>query len=187
MISLRKMAKTLKITGIGVILFFVLLLNSGFGQDTIIISPYDTAAIKAIPERIESIIREKEEKKKRENLILEDEGDAISYELDGLIIDETISKIGHDFYKYYQEYWHAPEGAKDYTIYIGEKLIPGMGNLIYIKIDDQKVFENRITPKDYTIEKTAQYATNRIREYLKQTLLIQQQLEEGDMSGTGIY
>jgi len=181
------MTKTLKISGIGVILLFVLLLNNGFGQDTIIISPYDTTAIKSIPERIESIIRQKEEEKKRKNLILEEKGEAISYELDGLIIDETISKIGHDFYKYYRDYWHPPEGAKNYTIYIGEKLMPGMGNLVFIKIDDQKVFENRITPKDYTIEQTAQYATNRIKAYLKQTLLIQQQLEEGDMSGTGIY
>lgn len=181
------MKKTLKISGIGVILLFIFLLNKGFGQDTIIISPYDTAAIKAIPERIESIIRQKEEAKKQKKLVIEEEGEEISVELDGLIIDETISKIGHDFYKYYQDYWRPPEGVKNYTIYIGEKLMPGMGNLVYIKIDDQKVFENRITPKDYTIEKTAQYATNRIRAYLEQTLLIQQQLEEGDMSGTGIY
>lgn len=187
MISLEKMRKILKISGIGVIFLFVFLLNNLFGQDTIVISPYDTAALKAIPERIESIIRQKEEDKKQRNLILEEESEAISVELDGLIINETISKIGHDFYKYYRDYWQPPKDVKYYTIYIGEKLMPGMGNLVYIKIDDQKVFENRITPKDYTIEKTAQYATNRIRAYLEQTLLIQQQLEEEDMSGTGIY
>jgi curli production assembly/transport component CsgE len=162
------------------------MVNCGFGQDTIIISPYDTTAIKNMPDRIESIIQKYQEKKKQKKIALE-EGESINLELDGLIIDETITKIGHDFYKYFNDYWSAPEGANNYTIYISEKLMPGMGNLVIVKIDEKKVFENRITPRDYVIEQMAKFATNRVQAYLRQYEIIQKQLEQGDMRGTGIY
>lgn len=140
-----------------------------------------------MPEKIESIIQKYQDEKKQKKVTLEDEGSAVSLELDGLILDETLTKIGHDFYKYFNDHWNAPEGATNYTIYISEKLMPGMGNLVIVKIDERKVFENRITPRDYVIEQTAKYATNRTKAYLRQYELIQKQLEQEDMSGTGIY
>jgi curli production assembly/transport component CsgE len=175
------------ISRVYVLLLFALIANSGFGQDTIIISPFDTTAIKNMPEKIESIIQKYQEKKQQKKIALEEKGESISLEVDGLIINETITKIGHDFYKYFHDYWNAPEGANNYTIYISEKLMPGMGNLVIVKIDESKVFENRITPRDYVIEQTAQYATSRVQAYLRQYEIIQKQLEQGDMSGTGIY
>jgi curli production assembly/transport component CsgE len=183
-----EMSKIKIIALIGTSLLFFFTLGNSFGQDTIVISPYDTAAIKNMPEKIESIIRKYQEEKKQKKISLEEEnGESISLELDGLIIDETITKIGHDFYKYFHDYWNAPEGVTNYTLYISEKLMPGMGNLVIVEIDEKKVFQNRITPRDYVIEQTAKYATNRTNAYLKQYQLIQKQLEQEDMSGTGIY
>jgi len=181
------MKQTYIISVSSLVTFIFLVLNTGFAQDTIVISPHDTTALKNLPDQIQSIMEDYQKEKTQRNISLKDEGESVSLELDGLIIDETISKIGHDFYKYYNDFWNPPEGVNDYTIYISEKLMPGMGNLVIVRIDEQKVFQNRIRPRDYVIEKIAKYATNRSRKYLQQSQDIKQQLEEGDMSGTGIY
>lgn len=170
----------------GIILLCFLFLSEIQAQDTIIISPNDTAQLKALPEKIKSIIEKYEE----ENHIATDTGsnpESILLELDGIILDETISKIGHDFYKYFYDYWSPPEGVSNFTIVIDEKLMPGIGNLVIVKINDDEIFQNRMTPRDYVIESLAKYAINQSRQYLIRYQDIKDQLENEDLKGTGIY
>jgi curli production assembly/transport component CsgE len=145
----------------------------------------DTLPQKELPEELKSILRKyqkdfslDEEKVKEEDL---------SIELDGLIIDETISKIGHDFYNYFNDNWDIPESVKNFTIYIKEKPMPGMGNLITLKINYEEIFKNRISPRQEVIENLANYAIQRSQQYLINYQEIKEQLEGEDMSGTGIY
>lgn len=187
MISIGKMRKTLKISGIGVIFLFIFLLKIGFGQDTIIISNDDTTKLKDLPEQVESIMQKYKAKKRQKEISLIDKNKTISIDLGGIIIDETISKIGQDFYRYFNKQWNDPGTNENFNIYISEKPTPGMGNMIIVKINYEEIFKNRIRPQQEVIESLAEYAINRSQQYIRNYEKIKKQLEGEDMSGTGIY
>jgi len=187
MISSKKIIKTLKISGIGMIFLFIFLLNNGFGQDTIKISNNDTTALKDLPEQVESIMQKYKASKNQNKISLNDDNKKISIELGGIIIDETISKIGQDFYRYFNNNWTNPGTDENFNIYISEKPTPGMGNMIIVKINYEEILKNRISPQQQVIESLAEYAINKSQHYIRNYEKIKKQLEGEDMSGTGIY
>ncbi len=76
------------------------------------------------------------QKQRRKVLIYTGTKDAVdvNLEIDGLLIDETKTKSGRDFYEYFYKDWTAPIGAKNYTIYITEKPYRLNNTIIEIKI-----------------------------------------------------
>jgi len=108
-------------------------------------------------------------------------------EIDGLIIDETKTKIGRDFYGFFYTMWEAPEGIVNYTIYIIEKPTGTMGSWIWIKVNDFFVYSNRHKPNREEIENGAKYGINFVQQYLFRRENDERQLSGQDLSGTGIY
>lgn len=179
------MKKPLKISGIGVALLLFFLLNNGFGQDTIQISNKDTTTLNDLPEQVESIMQKYKTRKNQKEVSLN--GEEKSIDLGGLIIDETISKVGQDFYRYFNDQWNDPETNINFNIYISEKPMPGMGNMIIVTINYEEIFKNKISPQQQVIKSLAEYAINRSQQYVRNYEKITKQLEDEDMSGTGIY
>lgn len=107
--------------------------------------------------------------------------------LRNLVMDNTLSKMGQDFYEYFYEQWDPPETERHFTVYIEEKPSPGMGNMVMIKINYDKVFQSRLTPRQEMIKKMAQQAVSRSENYIANYQQIKQQLEGADMEGSGIY
>lgn len=110
-----------------------------------------------------------------------------SIEIDGLIIDETITKMGHDFYEYFYSNWTAPEFSENYTIFIKEKPLPGLGTQVTLKINEDDVFIGRLQPRRQIIEANGDYAIQLCYQYLLNYEMIQKQLEAEDQKGSGIY
>jgi curli production assembly/transport component CsgE len=108
-------------------------------------------------------------------------------EVDGLIIDETISKMGHDFYDMFYSQWTPPDVDFNYTIYIQEKPVPGMGSVVSVLVNEEELVSQRIQPRAELIEAVAEYAHRRLQSYLLNYEDIQRQLSGQDLSGTGIY
>jgi curli production assembly/transport component CsgE len=159
------------------LLFFITSLQL-FSQES------DTTINKELPKDLKSILKKYQKAMESENNINEEN---LTVELDGLIIDETISKIGRDFYTYFYDNWNISGNIKDYTLYITEKPMPGMGNMIIVKINYDEIFRNRISPRQEVIESLANYAIAQSKQYLMNYQAIKEQLEGDDMSGTGIY
>jgi len=107
--------------------------------------------------------------------------------LEGLIVDETFSKIGHDFYDLFYAGWEKPKNIKDYTITISEKPLPQLGTQITILINDNPVFQRFIQPRYEIIEETAQEGLEIAYSYLENYNQIQKELQGEDMQGTGIF
>ena len=107
--------------------------------------------------------------------------------LSGLLIDNTLTKMGRDFYSFFYDNWDAPDIGETYSVAIEEKPAPGRGSLIQIKVNREKVFENRISPRREVLQAYAEYAVKQVYNYLNNYKEIQKQLGEGDMQGTGIY
>lgn len=92
------------------------------------------------------------------------------------MVDETITKIGRDFYDVFHRQWEAPPSAKNYTILIKERPTRGNGALIQVTLNDELLFEQQLMPRYDTIEETATYVAEGLFDYLVRNQL-QQQLE----------
>ena len=134
------------------------------------------AILQKIVEIMEDKVEEQKENKDPSGLLI-----------DGLVIDETRTKIGRDFYDVFFSNWDAPEGANNFMLTIRE--LPGRANssFVSIEVNDQEILELPLQPRYDIIEETALYAVGRCYEYLRNYEQIQKDLSTGDLSGTGIY
>jgi len=108
-------------------------------------------------------------------------------EFDGLVIDETITKFGRDFYDIFYSKWETPQGVTDYTIIISERLIPRLGTQVFIYINDALIFQQIIQPRYDAIEEMAGHGIQVTLYQLQQYEEAKKNLESEDLSGTGIY
>lgn len=112
---------------------------------------------------------------------------AMDLEIDGLVVDETVTKAGRDFYQVFYNIWEAPPGAKNFTIEISEKPARGIATVVMIDINGQRVVEAPLQPRYDIVEQLAQQAAQRCYSYLLNYEDIQKQLSGEDLSGSGIY
>jgi curli production assembly/transport component CsgE len=110
----------------------------------------------------------------------------IGMEITGLIMDETISKLGRDFYDLFFTKWN-PSSDEDYILKIIEKPAPGTRTLVSVEINDNMVFQQFLQPKYDYIEALADYAVGVSNEYLQNYTQIQNQLDNEDLQGEGIF
>lgn len=100
-------------------------------------------------------------------------------EIEGLVLDQTISKVGHDFYDQFYSNWEVPQGIGDYTINIREKPGRATSILISVEVNDNELLEVPLQPKAEIIEDVANYALEMVTNFLLQAKNESQQLERG--------
>jgi len=112
-------------------------------------------------------------------------------EIDGLIIDQTQTRIGQEFYQNFVTFWEAPPGIEDYNIVITEMANPTWGSWIWIEVgglvSKEIVYRETLKPRLEEIEETAKKGVEVVREYLYRLIEYGKEVTEKDMSGTGIY
>ncbi|AHW62256.1 CsgE family curli-type amyloid fiber assembly protein [Draconibacterium orientale] len=108
-------------------------------------------------------------------------------EIDGLLIDETKTKNGRDFYDYFFRDWVPPQNAKNYSIFITEKPYRLTTTMIEIRINETLVFQSFLQPRSDIVEILSQQAVARTALYLQNYEEIVKQLEGADQSGSGIF
>lgn len=85
--------------------------------------------------------------------------------LDGLVVDETLTKLGRDFYDLFYARWRPPDGALNYTIAVQERPAPGLGSVILVQLNDEIVFQARLQPRYEFAEQAARQAVTQVRRY----------------------
>ncbi|WP_319480858.1 CsgE family curli-type amyloid fiber assembly protein [uncultured Draconibacterium sp.] len=108
-------------------------------------------------------------------------------EIDGLLIDETKTKNGRDFYDYFYRDWSPPQNAKNYSIFVTERPYRLTTTMIEIRINETLVFQSFLQPRSDIVEMLAQQAVTRTALYLQNYEEIVKQLEGADQSGSGIF
>lgn len=139
---------------------------------------------KAAPKKISGLIAgiEEERAATKEEIAAEEE---LMLEITGLIIEETMTRIGYEFYEYFFLFWEAPEvEVKDYNILISEKASPIWGSWVKVNIDDTTVWSKVIRPRSEEIEDAVKQAIEATKQYLYN--YEQYQFQTEDMVGTGI-
>lgn len=141
----------------------------------------DSASNKPVP----SVVRKLFDQIIREPLQTKDEG--IDIEIDGLLIDDTRTKAGKEFYDFFYKNWDAPASAKNFTIIVSEKPFRFISTLITILVNDNLVFQAVIQPRQDIMEALAEQAIMMTQDYLANYEDIMKQLNGEDLSGSGIY
>ncbi len=122
-------------------------------------------------ENAEKEATQKEEKKKQK----EERVDPV-LEFEGLILDETRSKMGRNFYDLFYQNWQAPEDTSNFTITISEQPSFGRGTQIAIKIDYEQVYSARLQPRYEYIEAVSEQAIARCKDVIQQQASVRNQL-----------
>jgi len=134
---------------------------------------------KPVPEILKKVLVQFTERKKQTN--------DVEMELDGLLIDDTKTKSGKDFYDMFYSNWEAPFGAKNYSITISEKPFRLTTTMIAITINDNLVHQAVLQPRQDIIEIQTEEAIAITKDYLSNYEEIMKQLNGDDRSGSGIY
>ena len=113
--------------------------------------------------------------------------DPLDLEIGEMIFDETITKVGRDFYEQFFNEFNNPTQIKDFSITIKERPMPGIGTQITVSIDDIEIMQQFIQPNQEMIEMLSTYAVQLAQSYLINYQEIQAQLQSEDQAGTGIY
>lgn len=143
-------------------------------------------------ERLKNLIELVKKHKAAENEVIEAEKkmamveEELMIRITGLIIEETMTKIGYDFYEYFYLLWEAPGEipVKDYNIFISERASPMWGSWVQVRVDERIVWNSVLRPRSTEIEDAAKEAIEATKEYLVN--YEQYQFKTNDMVGTGI-
>jgi len=108
-------------------------------------------------------------------------------EISGLIIDETRSKTGRDFYDLFYRKWQAPTGAESFSIILKEYPTRGRVARIGIEVNGKLVFQPVLQPREEILEMRAGQAVNVVSKYVQDQKQLNAELESQDQSGSGIF
>jgi len=89
-----------------------------------------------------------------------------SNEIDGLLLNATISPAGYDFYVDFSHNWNAPINAQGYTIVVKEYLGRGTNIILAIEVNNKQLVYRQLRPVYSTIHQLATSAANYISGYL---------------------
>lgn len=153
-------------------ILFVLLWHSS-------IAPADTTKVKEAPESLKKLFEQVVTQAQKST--------ELELEIDGLLVDDTKTKTGKDFYDLFYGSWEAPKDAKNFTITISEKPFRLSSTLIVVSINDTPVYQSVLQPRQDIVEGLSQDAISTTQSYLANYEEIMKQLNGDDMVGTGIF
>ena len=100
-------------------------------------------------------------------------------EISGLVVDQTISKIGRDFYNLFYTRFEAPAGTTEYVVSIEEKPARLNSTLVLISANGEDLLEMPLQPKYEYLEAAADEAIGTVTNYLLEAASVSNQLENG--------
>lgn len=139
----------------------------------------DTIQTKPVPESLKKLFEQVVKQPAKSN--------DYEIEIDGLLVDDTKTKAGKDFYDLFYSSWEAPSGAKNYTITVSEKPFRLSSTLIVVSINDTPVYQSVLQPRQDIVEGLSEDAILTTQNYLANYEEIMRLLNGDDMAGSGIY
>lgn len=87
--------------------------------------------------------------------------------LRGMVIDESMTRFGRDFYDRFYRYWRTPPKAGFHTVRIVEEPRPGRGTLVQVKVNDDAVYQARLQPGANPVQDRPLQAARRAYAYVQ--------------------
>ncbi len=84
-----------------------------------------------------------------------------------LVLDETRTNIGGDFFTAFNNQWQSIQNNADYTIAISEKPLPSLGTMVIVRVNNEIVYQTRLNPNNKYINWIAGEAISYVRQKLQ--------------------
>lgn len=111
-------------------------------------------------------------------------------EIEGLVIDETRSKLAHDFYELFYNSWTSVEDdlKVNYSITIREQPVRvGIGTRISVELDGEELSQLNLQPRAEVVEALAIQLVESLFAHITNPDQSYQEIGAEDISGSGIY
>ena len=82
-------------------------------------------------------------------------------EISGLLIDETLTRSGRDFFYFFNSNWEPVNG--NLTITVKERQDRGTSTSILISVNDRLVFQTQLNRRPGAVEEAAKQAVTQVR------------------------
>jgi len=87
--------------------------------------------------------------------------------IDGLVLNNTLSREGYDFYIMFTHYWTPPVNAVNFQIIVKEYNRAGRSTILAISLNDKELVYRVVTPTYSALDGLASAAANHLSTYLK--------------------
>lgn len=84
-----------------------------------------------------------------------------------MIVDETRSRHGRDFYDLFYTLWSPPEDVYAHTIRIQERPGRGRGSVIVVRVNDEIVYQSQVQPRYSVVEQAAARAVQQTHQLMR--------------------
>ncbi len=111
-------------------------------------------------------------------------------EIEGLVLDETQTHVGRQFYEYFSTFWIEPRDIQNYTIKVGERASAQWGDWVWVLVtvgpfQDHMVFKSLIKPNTTDVEEKSLIAVRRALGFIERYKLLKGKIKEEDLKGDG--
>ncbi len=108
-------------------------------------------------------------------------------EAEGLVLDQALTKLGHDFYDLFYSAFEAPAGSTGYTVLVGER--PGRGNssLVVLTVNEQELLEMPLPTRLDQMEELVAETVTVAQDYLAEAQRVSGLLEKGRRAPLEVY
>lgn len=110
-----------------------------------------------------------------------------NFDMSGMVIDNTKTKAGRDFYTLFYQKWMSDNLKNEYIIKVKEEPFRLRSTKIEITVNDRLVFSSYLQPRRSLIEALSEQAYFKVKNYIINYDIIMQQLGSQDTAGDGIY
>ena len=100
-------------------------------------------------------------------------------ESQGLVLDQAVTKLGHDFYDQFYSTFEAPMGVTDYNIVVAERPARGNSALVVLTVNDAELLELPLPTRADQMEEIVSAAVETAQGFLQEALNTSRQLESG--------
>lgn len=120
-----------------------------------------------------------------------------------LLLDETRTKNGRDFYEYVYQTWSAIQSdttviaknaftniGEELTVIIEEQPVPGgigTSTIVSLTVNQVMIYQQFLQPRQGVLEAMAESASDMLTQYIQNYQQYQQQLGSEDQQGNGIF
>ena len=147
-------------------------------------APLPTPAAPLAPQKMEEALRML---LKADSIESQRQRARLGPESSGLVVDQTITKIGHDFYDQFFSHWEPPPGVNDFTIIINERPARGNNALVALTVNDTELLEFPLQAKYDLLEEAALQAIDVASGFLQEAQNLSRQLERGNKQALETY
>ncbi|GEM_PF-1019167 len=137
-------------------------------EDTGTRAEVDDETMTAFREAFEAVMKEENETEREAEDDDTVELPVMYTNVNGIVLDETRSKTGRDFYNAFYDTWSKSKGVENSVVRVAEKPGPGMVSIVYVEVNYEEIFELRLRPGDQRTKQAGTIAAARTLGYLKE-------------------